>query len=97
MEAASVISSSDGGIEDAEMAKPEVKLSQTYRPTGKTYLDRPSAGWTVRKIFTSTDGLSYAQLVNQGDSTLTKTVSLDALTDPRLFLLTAQPRQPGRN
>jgi hypothetical protein len=75
------------------MAKPDVKFGQVYRATGKTYLDRPSAGWTVTKIFTSHDGLAYAQLINQGDSTLTKTVSLDALTDPRLFLLTARARE----
>jgi len=77
------------------MAKPDVKFGQVYRATGKTYLDRPSAGWTVTKIFTSHDGLAYAQLINQGDSTLTKTVSLDALTDPRLFLLTATARRDG--
>ena len=74
------------------MTKSEVKFGQVYRATGKTYLDRPSAGWSVTKIFTSHDGLAYAQLVNQGDPTLTKTVSLDALTDPRLFHLAAQPR-----
>jgi hypothetical protein len=74
------------------MTKSEVKFGQIYRATGKTYLDRPSAGWSVIKIFTSHDGLAYAQLVNQGDPTLTKTVSLDALTDPRLFQLAAQPR-----
>jgi hypothetical protein len=76
------------------MTKPDVRFGQVYRATGKTYLDRPSAGWSVTKIFTSHDGLAYAQLVNQGDPTLTKTVSLDALTDPRLFQLTAQPRVP---
>jgi|GEM_PF-4141157 hypothetical protein len=77
------------------MAKPDVKFGQVYRATGKTYLDRPSAGWTVTKIFTSNDGLAYAQLVNQGDATLTKTVSLDALTDQRLFLLTARSTPAG--
>jgi len=74
-----------------KMAKPDVKFGQVYRATGKTYLDRPSSGWTVTRIFTSNDGLVYAQLVNQGDATLTKTVSLAALTDPRLFMLTARP------
>jgi hypothetical protein len=79
------------------MAKLEVRLGQVYRATGKTYLDRPTAGWIVAKVFTSHDGLAYAQLTNQGDSTLAKTVSLDALTDSRLFTLTAQSpeRQAG--
>jgi hypothetical protein len=75
------------------MARPEVKFGQVYRATGKTYLDRPTAGWTVTKIFTSHDGLAYAQLVNQGDATLTKTISIDALTDPRLFQPTTWPKQ----
>jgi hypothetical protein len=78
------------------MAKPELKFGQVYRATGKTYLDRPSAGWIVNKTFTSTDGLTYVQLVNQGDSTLTKTVSVAALTDPRLFQLCAETT-PGRD
>jgi hypothetical protein len=72
------------------MAKSEPKFGQVYRATGKTYLDRPSAGWIVNKTFISTDGLTYVQLVNQGDTTLTKTVSVVALTDPRLFLLSAE-------
>ena len=75
------------------MAKPDVKSGQVYRATGMTYLGRPSVGWTVTRIFTGYDGLAYAQLINQGDSSLTKTVSLAALTDPRLFQLTARPAQ----
>jgi hypothetical protein len=78
---------------DTKMAKPDVKSGQVYRATGKTYLGRPSVGWTVTRIFTGYDGLAYAQLINQGDSSLTKTVSLAALTDPRLFQLTARPAQ----
>jgi hypothetical protein len=78
---------------DIKMAKTDVKSGQVYRAAGKTYLGRPSVGWTVSKIFTGYDGLSYAQLINQGDTSVTKTVSLAALTDPRLFLLTARPTQ----
>ncbi|MGB8842244.1 MAG: hypothetical protein WCC64_14385 [Aliidongia sp.] len=69
------------------MAKSEVKCGQVYQATGKTYLGRPSVGWIVTRIFNSYDGLAYAQLTNRDDATLTKTVSLVALTDPRLFLL----------
>jgi hypothetical protein len=77
------------------MAKSEVKFGQIYCPAGQTYLSRSASGWAVRKVFTSHDGLPYAQLVNQRDSTLIKTVSVDALTDPHLFQLAAQTRRPN--
>ena len=66
-----------------------MRVSQVYCANGKTYLHHPSSGWTVRKIFASGDKLTYVELVNKGDPTLTKAVSLNALTDPRLFQLTA--------
>jgi hypothetical protein len=69
------------------MAKLEVSLRQIYQAVGKTYLARPAPSWAVIDVFMGHDGLRYAKLLNQEDKSLTKTISVEALNDGRLFAL----------
>ncbi len=61
-------------------------IGRSFRPTGKTFQSLPTASWTVADIFVGKDGLSYARLVNDGDRSRIKSVSVAALTDQRLFV-----------
>jgi hypothetical protein len=67
------------------MRKPDIRVGSVFRSMGKTHFSRPAATWTVTALFVGTDGLDYARLANDQDSSLIKTVSVDALTDSRLF------------
>ena len=72
------------------MSKREVRVGQAYLPSDATYLGNRTLVWTVTALYTGTDGLLYAKLVNALDSSLTKTLGVDALTDPRRFTLHAE-------
>jgi hypothetical protein len=43
--------------------------------------------WVVGDIFTSTDSLRYARLINVSDPTLMKTLSVEVLADRRRYVL----------
>jgi hypothetical protein len=45
----------------------------------------------VERLFSSTDQLRYAQLVNVADSTLRKTLALDVLMDRQRYVLEVVP------
>lgn len=68
----------------------EIGVGQRYREVGTNYLGLRKAVWAVDAVFTSTDSLRYARLVNVADATLRKTLALDALTDRHRFMLVAE-------
>jgi hypothetical protein len=69
------------------MAKRDVQVGQIYQTVGRTYLGRSAALWVVREIHTGTDGLGYARLEHMVEPGMVKTIGIDALLDPRLFML----------
>ncbi|HVJ51912.1 MAG TPA: hypothetical protein VM689_05585 [Aliidongia sp.] len=62
-------------------------IGRSFRATGKTFQSLPTATWTVTTLFTGQDGLAYVRLVNDGDRSRIKSVSVSALTDQRLFVM----------
>jgi hypothetical protein len=49
------------------------------------------ATWVVERVFSSTDSLRYAWLVNAADPTLRKTLALDVLMDRQRYVLEVAP------
>jgi hypothetical protein len=47
--------------------------------------------WVVERVFSSTDQLRYARLVNAADPTLRKTLALDVLMDRQRYVLETVP------
>ena len=72
------------------MPKREVRVGQAYIPNSASFMGNRNLVWSVTALYTGTDGLLYAKLVNALDSSLTKTLGVDALTDPRRFTLHAE-------
>jgi hypothetical protein len=72
------------------MADRKDLIGRSYRPTGKTFQSLPTASWTVTDVFIGKDGLDYVRLVNDGDRSRIKSISIAALTDQRLFLAQAE-------
>lgn len=72
------------------MARREIRIGQIYQPTEATFLGTRTLVWTVTALYTGTDGLAYARLVNAADPTMTKTLGVDVLADPRRFTLRAE-------
>jgi hypothetical protein len=54
---------------------------------GTSFLGSPNATWVIDAVFTGADSVRYALLVSAGDSTLRKTLSVDALMDAKRYLL----------
>ncbi|MDB5410497.1 MAG: hypothetical protein JWL84_5409 [Rhodospirillales bacterium] len=71
------------------MARTDVQIGQRYRAVGTSFLGSPTGVWVVGDIFTSTDSLRYARLVNVPDPTLKKTLAIEVLGDRRRFVLEA--------
>ena len=69
------------------MARTDVQIGQRYRAVGTSFLGSPTGVWVVGDIFTSTDSLRYARLVNVPDPTLMKTLAVEVLTDRRRYVL----------
>jgi hypothetical protein len=61
------------------MARREVQPGQRYRQTDSTSI------WEVLNLKADAEGISHARLVRVGDATAAKTISVDALRDPRLY------------
>ena len=63
------------------MARREIQPGQRYRQTDSTSI------WEVLNLKADAEGVSHARLVRVGDATAAKTISVDALKDPRLYKL----------
>ncbi len=60
---------------------------QRYRDAGVTAFGRPSRTvWIVDEFWRGSDGFAYVRLVNEMRPTRTKTLSLAAFTDHRLYV-----------
>jgi len=61
------------------MARREVQPGQKYKQTDSTSI------WEVMFLKSDAEGISHARLVRVGDLTAAKTISVNALKDPRLY------------
>jgi hypothetical protein len=61
------------------MARREVQPGQKYRQTDSTSI------WEVLFLKADAEGIAHARLVRVGDLTAAKTISVNALKDPRLY------------
>jgi hypothetical protein len=64
-----------------------LELGHIYRQAGSAYLGHRGPDWQVAEIFTALDGLPHAVLVSLTDTSTRKTVALDALHNPRLYMV----------
>lgn len=62
-----------------------IDIGQRFRPTGDGPFGRPQAIWRVINSFEGTDGMAYAHLISEADPSASKTVSIAALMDKRLY------------
>jgi hypothetical protein len=62
-----------------------VEVGERFRPTGDAPFGRAQAVWRVIGSFEGTDGMTYAHLISESDPTSSKTVSVVALLDKRLY------------
>ncbi|CAA7620094.1 hypothetical protein [Magnetospirillum sp. UT-4] len=61
------------------MPRREVVVGQRFTPTGS------SVQWEVRELVKDAEGIIHARLTRVGDPSHTKTLSVGALNDMRLF------------
>ena len=63
-----------------------IEVGQRYVGTGPTPFGTPSRNvWCVGAIKRAIDGLFYAELINEREPGRTKTISTEALSDPRFY------------
>ncbi len=63
-----------------------IEIGQRYVGTGPTAFGTPSRNiWFVGTIRRAIDGLLYADLINEKDRGRKKTISMEALADPRYY------------
>ena len=63
-----------------------IEIGQRYVGTGPTLFGTPSRNiWFVSAIRRAIDGLLYADLINEKDPGRIKTISTEALADPRYY------------
>lgn len=65
--------------------KHSVERGQRYRDLSSSRFGVLGTEWIVDAIFTGTDGIEYAQLVNAADLTQHKTLAVDVLGDRKRF------------
>ena len=61
------------------MARRDVQPGQRFRQTDSTSI------WEVLDLKPDAEGIAHARLVRVGDSSAAKTISVNALKDPRLY------------
>lgn len=65
--------------------QPPIERGQRFRDLQSTSFMSARREWIVEYLFTATDQLLYARLVNASDLTQRKTISLQTLGDTRRF------------
>lgn len=71
-----------------------IEIGQRYRDTRPTMFGKPSRTvWVVDALWHGLDGLLYAEVIQEKDPGRKKTISTNALADPRFYRPVAEQPQ----
>ncbi len=68
-----------------QAAKSAISVGMRFRSAASTAGSQTVGAWQVVEIFRGSDGLEYAQLRNEADSSRVKSVACRALLDRKLY------------